>query len=165
MINNLKKKLSSSIKNSGETIKNQSQALNKSLKDGSKTLRNETANLNKTIEAESKNLSKNFRKPPEYNYLVFAFPVILILLAFIPMPEMILQIIRLVIFACLGYVLFYEYRQTKRNDRVFYPALALTVLFNPIIPFYIPGILINIIAVAAICYLAYLTQGNKTDSK
>jgi Flp pilus assembly protein TadB len=164
MIKNLKKKLSSSIKNSGETIKNQSQALNKSLKDGTKTLRNETENLNRSIENESKAISKSFEKPPEYNYLVFAFPVILILLAFIPMPEMMLQVIRLVIFICLGYVLFYEYRQTKRNDRVFYPALALTILFNPIVPFYIPGILINIITVAAICYLAYLTQGSE-DSK
>ena len=90
MIKNLKKKLSSSIKNSGETIKNQSQALNKSLKDGSKTLRNETEHLNRTIENESKAISKSFRKPPEYNYLVFAFPLILILLAFIPMPEMML---------------------------------------------------------------------------
>jgi Flp pilus assembly protein TadB len=161
MINNLKKKLSSSIKNSGETIKNQSEALNKSLKDGSKTLRSETERLNRTIENESKVISKSFRNPPEYNYLVFAFPIIFILLAFIPMPEMMLQIIRLVIFACLGYVLFYEYRQTKRNDRVFYPALALTVLFNPIVPFYIPGILINIITISAICYLAYLTQGGK----
>ena len=164
MMNNLKKKFSNSIKNSGETIKNQSHALNKSLKDGTRTLKSETENLNRTIEAESKTISRSFRKPPEYNYLVFAFPVILILLAFIPMPEMMLQIIRLIIFACLGYVLFYEYRQTKRNDRIFYPALALTALFNPIVPFYIPGILINIITVAAICYLAYLTQNSK-DSK
>ena len=160
MINNLKKKLSSSIKNSGEKIKDQSQALNKSLKDGRETLKSETENLNRTIENKSKVISKSFRNPPEYNYLVFAFPIIFILLAFIPMPEMMLQIIRLVIFACLGYVLFYEYRQTTRNDRVFYPALALTVLFNPIVPFYIPGILINIITVSTICYLAYLTQGS-----
>lgn len=156
---NFKSKVSNAVKNSAETIKHQAVNLNKTIVEGSE-------DLNRKIQDGSESLNKTIKNPPEYNFLVFAFPILLILIAFVPMAPWVAQVIGFVIFCCLGYVLFYEYRQSKKYDRVFFIALGLVILFNPIIPFYIPGLLINIIAIGAIGYLAFLTKiDNSTGTR
>lgn len=154
---NFKKKFTNPIKNPVKDIKRQAENLNKTVKEASE-------DLNKKIHESSKSLDESFKKPAEYNYLIFLFPILLILLAFIPMPIWVLQIVRVIIFACMGYVLFFEYRLPKKRDKVFMISLALVILFNPLIPFYIPGAPINIIAILAIAYLAKLTQIKNSNS-
>lgn len=172
---NFKKKISDSISNSKTAVQHQAESLGKNLKEGAKNLKEGAENLNKNIKEGAENLNKNIgesaetvvktlERPAEYNYLIFALPIVLILLAFIPMAPWLMQVVRFVIFCCMGYVLFFEYRESKKRDRVFFISLALTVLFNPLIPFYVPGMPINIISIVAIGYLAYLTQMSKSHA-
>jgi predicted membrane protein len=136
-------------------IKDKEEHLQKTLKEG-------TQNLNQKIDEGIQAIDRQFHQPQKYNYLIFALPMLLVLAAFIPLPVWILQVFRLTIFACMGYVLFYEYRSSHQYDQVFFIALALMILFNPVIPFYVPGILINLISIIAIGYLAILTQIEKS---
>ena len=159
---NFKKDIADPIKNSAEDIKKQADNLNRNIKDGAE-------NLNKKLHEGGEALNKGLKDPWKYNYLIFFVPIVLILLTFIPMTEWILQIVRLIVCCSMGYVLFFEYRLPQRRDMVFFISIAMTVLFNPIIPFFIPGMLINIISILAIGYMAYLTQfkgeekGNKQE--
>ncbi len=113
--------------------------------------------LNNKIREGSNSLSDMFQRPKQYNFLIFILPIIMILIAFIPMAAWVLQIVKLVIFCCMSYVLFFEYRLPKKRDKVFVISLALVILFNPLIPFYIPETPINIIAILAMAYLTKLT--------
>lgn len=151
------KKVTDSAKGSVKNLKHQAEHLGDSISES-------THDLNKKIQDGAVALEKGFSKPANYNYLIFALPIVLILLALIPMPVWLLQIIRLVITCCTGYVLFYEWRLDKKREKVFFIALALTILFNPLIPFYVPGMPINIITIAAICYMAYVTQQGKKQA-
>lgn len=150
---NFKKKLQN-MKNPAEAIKNKAESSFKAVKEGSE-------DLNKKIQDSSEAINKNLKKPMPYNALVLFVPIVLILLTFIPMAPWAVQILGFAIFCCVGYVGFFEYHRTKRRDGIFYTALALTVLFNPLIPFFIPGKLINIITIAAIGYIYYSTQLSK----
>jgi hypothetical protein len=137
----LKNKIIGSVKNPKETIKNQAEALNSKVKSSSKIL------------------SKNFANPAKYDYLIFLFPIILVLLNFFRLPSWLIMVNSFIVFCCIGYVTFFEFRmKEKKRDNIFYTSLAVTVLFNPLIPLYIPGVLINLIAIVAIGYLAYETQ-------
>lgn len=145
------KKIINSAKEPVKNLKHQAEHLNQSIKDGSQS-------LNEKIHEGTEALDKGFNKPGKYNYLIFALPIVLILIAFAPMPVWFLQIIRFTITACLAYVLFFEWRSKKRREKVFFISLVLAVLFNPFIQFYVPGMPINIITILAIGYLAIVTQ-------
>jgi len=149
------KKITDSLKEPVKNLKDQAQHLNQNIKEGSQ-------DLNKKIQDGTEAVDKGFHHPMDYNYLIFALPIVLILLAFIPMPVWLLQIVRFVVTCCMGYVLFFESRLNKKREKVFFTALALVILFNPLIPFYVPGMPINIITILAIGYLAYITQQGKS---
>jgi len=148
------KNITDSVKEPVKNLKHQAENLNQNIKEGSE-------DLNKKIHEGAEALDKGFRHPMDYNYLIFALPIVLILLAFIPMPVWLLQIVRFIITCCMGYVLFFEWRLTKKREKVFFISMALVILFNPLIPFYVPGMPINIITILAIGYLAYTTQQGK----